>query len=1146
MESTKQQKRCNDHVDIVVRDECDRELDRLDLRYKRLLDSIVTFLELQTSSLTYSCNQIVEFYLKAANLMEKHREQQHKLDETSLDALWDYKEDHRLACEERENNFQEACKTLQRSPDMNELQKNFEEVLHQLEVILESYRLYHGRACFLADQYPVSLADDFTAHMKNLCSLYKMEPINPHRILEEQDRLHELNRRLNKKYLEAPAAAGEGEALESESSTEKGLQAKEYPEIFYIEEILPPKPEDEEENFEDETEPDPAPHRKYGLLVPFQHFIGNFLEENSPTSREEDEKAEEEDSDSPLKHVKSSESLDDDARRIPEKVNPTYPWLVIKLFPGQEEPPMVTLLGDEELQKMDADEIEVYEEGIAKYFVPQEEETLNQLQAAATAAAAAHDTGDDGDEKTKVDLLVAYERTLAIVDRVNQRKQEKTPKYLRENPPKDSKGASMVSKLDIAADSLSTMLQDLKVSLFSHLEGESARRIEEAEALTKKRKHELTEELEDLLRTHWPRSGLVETQIKRPREVELLNHEEKTYRFILSIQEKMATLQNKFEDEIHQSELCCEEYRQEIHQLTEQLSSVQFKTLASLQGVEVKARAVTQAFTSTGNNFLTKLRQLVAEEASSVMIYAKDFRKICPPQEEGKDGGYSPAELEEIGVLVEGQCKEIEELLVEWREAINRIDQLFSVTATEHGVFTNKYDQVANDLALSQGLGQKYGAPRRRAQEKLRTEMSRDDQCAGKVDELLAMLDFLCCEAVRKCDLKKSSPSLISAALQGGDLPSLKGGRELGYDELQAVDAMWDLAIKVRKSLYDRAVYLSVLANPSDPPPDIPWPQVLSHLPPSADSSSTSSSSFDNSMIPVNSPQGLHRIVDEVEKLCIQETKDLYSKEGKGELLKETPEGIPESLSIWLRDTRQKILGPKGHHEKSWKKLWSQIDSYEMIFGRKLGPMDQPQIKIALPAACFRLYCYGYQQYFSSNVDLLVEQFMKIFKLFEKCKEKHERHLRPRLGSPDALSELLALDSKEIERSTDLRENVKKFQSQIMKLLANYSKIYCDDLALCSAAFIRYLDTSLRLDLIQIPPDTEIPKKKMTLKRLRKAQRIQENVKNGGEDLSTERVWPALPLETILQGDLVSPFLSHLVQVYQRLNRYSYWRIYSR
>jgi hypothetical protein len=82
--------------------------------------------------------------------------------------------------------------------------------------------------------------------------------------------------------------------------------------------------------------------------------------------------------------------------------------------------------------------------------------------------------------------------------------------------------------------------------------------------------------------------------------------------------------------------------------------------------------------------------------------------------------------------------------------------------------------------------------------------------------------------------------------------------------------------------------------------------------------------------------------------------------------------------------------------------------------------------------------------------------------------------------------------------------------------MVRFSKLFCSDLGACAKAFFLLLDSSLRLDLLQIPPDTEVPKKKVTLKRLRKAQRVKEEVQKGNEDISVERVWPCLSMDRLL------------------------------
>ena len=360
--------------------------------------------------------------------------------------------------------------------------------------------------------------------------------------------------------------------------------------------------------------------------------------------------------------------------------------------------------------------------------------------------------------------------------------------------------------------------------------------------------------------------------------------------------------------------------------------------------------------------------------------------------------------------------------------------------------------------------------------------------------------------------------SLLSSLVQGKDVSLPKSVKDSGHEEIRAVENMWVLAMQVRKALHDRAKYLVVLGEDAEETlPDIEWPPILTRFPRPENEGNTSHTDefVTPALIPVTC---LQDVVSEVEKICIQETKDLYANEGKSDILQDKAQGIPESLATWLKESQLKILGPKGHRERSWKRLWGQVDKFELLLARKQGPLDQPQTKVGVPAACFRTLSAGYQKFTSLLVDRKVDHFEKLLKLWEKGKRKHERLLRPRLGSPDAIDELLDLDSIESERSNELRQHVQKFQSCLLLETSKYSRIFCEDLGECATAFVKLLDTSLRLDLLQIPPDTEIPKKKVTLKRLRKAQRVQATVKGGGEDLSVERVWPSLDLTDIING----------------------------
>jgi hypothetical protein len=96
-----QKQACNNVVDRIVSQQCDSALERLDGKYKRLIESITNFLETQENYQVNCCNKIGDFFLQLAKFVEAHRKQQSDLDEKSADELWDMSEDFRLEREVR-------------------------------------------------------------------------------------------------------------------------------------------------------------------------------------------------------------------------------------------------------------------------------------------------------------------------------------------------------------------------------------------------------------------------------------------------------------------------------------------------------------------------------------------------------------------------------------------------------------------------------------------------------------------------------------------------------------------------------------------------------------------------------------------------------------------------------------------------------------------------------------------------------------------------------------------------------------------------------------------------------------------------------------------------------------------------------------
>ena len=139
--------------------------------------------------------------------------------------------------------------------------------------------------------------------------------------------------------------------------------------------------------------------------------------------------------------------------------------------------------------------------------------------------------------------------------------------------------------VEVPVDTILRLFHGIRESLLSALEKEAFQRTRYAEKQSLSGKAELTDELEDRIRNHWPRRGRVETQIKQPREAELLSHKEKTWRHISSIQHKMIEAQTSFNSILDEAKVECDHYVRDVTGLRNSLTG-EFKNLAFLQVID--------------------------------------------------------------------------------------------------------------------------------------------------------------------------------------------------------------------------------------------------------------------------------------------------------------------------------------------------------------------------------------------------------------------------------------------------------------------------------------------------------------------------------------------------------------------------------
>ena len=1149
-----QQCECNRLIDDAVSTQSDTKLAIMDKKYKKLNDDIANFLEAQATFMATCLTNIGNFFLQLAKMVEAHRKQQKALDEASADQLYDLSEDMRLQKEDAEVVFEDACQVLRASTTHDELHGNFEKVLEILETIQESYRVYHGKACFGADKYPLSLVNEFRDYLLAVAAKFNMVPREDHAILTRYEDIFDETIRFNKKFFEEDphaggvpprasdlaTAGGEGSDSPSKPGTAPasaapskpgtaagsiaspggsiasafaegeegdGLEVYESPLITAaIQAAAAAKKAKKNKN--KSKNKDEASLEKQTSLPPQPSLSGSFTLSSSvfgtiqKLREEKDEEPEEE---------KKDEGKEAEAEPDADAVPITMPNLAHTDCAWIRKDADLLPVSEEAESAMDEYDLLWYENCLAKRFLP--------LSAEAEAELSEEDAS-------------LYARTKIVVERGKARlATEEDPEYIREHVPTSMDENPWVLKFEIDFDIMSNLVCGVRDSLVVAVEIETERRLKRAEEMKKDYKDEYTDELEDRLRTHWPRRGRVETGIKQPREAELLGHEEKTWRLIQNIQEKMIMLQRNFERMIDGGKSRCANYVAEVQGLETYITTEKFRNLAKLQGVEVKARSLYIAFQAAASKQLVDISRLLDDDVHHIITQAMDFRKVCPPQEPGVEGGYSPAEILEIEALMIGQCDDARSIVEEWRAELAELDTLQNESATSQSEFTKKYDKVAQDLAMSEGLGQKYGAPRRRAQERIRTEVSRDERSAGKIDETIAKLEFECDE-VDLLRLKEGDATNAANEIPDEDaVPDPLADN--GFRQMEQMNNVWTLMGSLRKACQTRVDYLQVCETAIEQP-DLAWVDFRIPKVSLEDTKEEDDMGDDDDLGAMEvKATTIQVVMEEVDATCRKETRELYESEGLADVLGEG--GVPEALQAWLAESKEKILGDAGHREKAWKRLWGQITRLEKLVGRTVGTADdgdgdeekksssaEEPATCAIPGVCIRALLDANRRYLVYRREEEEKRFMKLVKVWEMGREKHERFLRPRLGSPDAVDELNELDQQEQERSTELKQNLRKFQAELIVMLIDQSKVYCEDLTLAYKSLIQYIDTSMVLEALQLPPGTAVPKKRMTMKRMRKAQRLRDEVAAGGTDKSKERDWT--PLELLPLQELASQY----------------------
>lgn len=295
-----------------------------------------------------------------------------------------------------------------------------------------------------------------------------------------------------------------------------------------------------------------------------------------------------------------------------------------------------------------------------------------------------------------------------------------------------------------------------------------------------------------------------------------------------------------------------------------------------------------------------KLARLINDDSTSILAYLDDYRRYHPSQAEtessGSSGGYSEEELKELSALVAGQTSEMRAMVDDMNASLSALKKVQDGSAALASDFSKQYESIVQAVSMAEGLGVVYGAPRRRAIERLRHIDSMDVLAATTLNDAL-------CEFTRLCDACLHSSSSV---------PSL-----------DALNNAWSSFAVLLNLLLSRATFLDVLVLPPllTDATTCPWiaPSqtndiaAKSKAAPPASSGGGKAKGKDNSTC-------FNGLVKNVDAECRKETLELINRgKAKGVAVEAN---VSSSLDAWLKGEVDKMARK---NDESWLQLWRQV-----------------------------------------------------------------------------------------------------------------------------------------------------------------------------------------------------------------------------
>eukprot|EP00904_Undaria_pinnatifida_P004042 jgi/Undpi1/13639/HiC_scaffold_9.g03293.m1 len=1109
-----QQRVCNAAVDRVVSEEADDELASRLSEQSQLLERSIRSMDARAQELHACAERVCAFFAALSAELEAHEEKKSAIDEAGEQRMFDRQEDFRLDDEDREALVKACTDRVRMAAGEEELEASFARVVALLDEVEGSYREYHKGAYSAALIHPTEAEQEAQRTRAAICSLLGLQPPSE----SDEQSLSESVKESVKHGTEG------GEEAEDGAEGGEGEDGKEGERVG--EETEDKEADNEDPNSQEENEPDEQEAEEeaedVGLNMyraPESGEVAYFVDQTPEKIASElliVGTAEEEDEDD--NQSGSDAGAEGDESKNPKDAagNPSY-WR------GSFVP-----LGEEELQAMK--QLPEGEEALEEYFVRRDrrfrdltEEERDLLRIASEAETAARARAKEeaakkakknnkkggakgkkagkgaasplpaGEDPTQVEveppsILEAYDAAKREVEQHRALRKEEIARLRAEERlvPRDPTGEAVMEELTFPLEETSTMIAALRDDLMTRTERRSAARKAAAEAACQEAQEILTEELEERLRKHWPRKGRTE----------------------LSEQER------SFGEELTRMASKRESFQKALAGMTEALADA--TSVAALQGMESRCKKLVASLDAEHEALLPRLEKAVEDEPARLLASCDDVRKLCRRFAEG--GDYDDQELNELEELLQEPRKEVALAAESRREALVQATAEHKSAIQGKASFKEEHTRCVMVLSLREGLGQRYGAPRRKAQERIRSVMMRDESCGDTIQRLLDGLEDLLRSRRLGVDgdgdawkrpptvLLLPSPAPCTQGSPRDNSSGRKGGSKTTMAALDTVavpnnnrsltDLLRSSLLSIREALFRHASFLEFLPAPEriDRKRVVQGEGAMEGGIPgglAGDESGQEKGGGEEldpevALMPQEG-ETFAGALDSLETRCRSETRLLYESEGKQGLLAE--EGVPESLKIWLEESRKRAMSEGGHREGARRRLRSQVERFELLIAKRPVPRDV-SVGPRAPALMLLDLSARLEQAASNRRRKIEVKLERVLAVSAAARAKHQRLLRPAFGSADRRDELEELLSLEAARAADARGAMMSYRQELLEEEAAVAREYATKVAACFRDVTAILDSVVMADdLGRLPEDDDLEPKRKGLRRLRKADR---------------------------------------------------------